>query len=466
MLLASIGLVSIALAPANGLAEDAELLRRALRELHPGRNRYRTEAEEVRAFGRLRLELESASGAPGVHAAFAKYLAGIQCGHTFLNPYNQSDEVRRELYEASDKLPFGFRWIGKEMVVTAASRGSGLQRGDRIRSLQDQTASALHDRLLPYFRADGGRDATRRHLMSIDDRTFCEVDPILPVIAPPRNGQYDLRVSGTGGTRSVRVRATSPRVRSAALGWTVEEDYDAAWTFRMEDGLGILRLPHFVTWRMKSDWKGFIRSAFDRVRAQPGSRLLIDLRGCEGGTTEPVLEIAQNTLMKPTTVRTFETRAAFRSVPEDLRPRLQTWDWNSLDFGARAVSRPEGGFTLPAETAGTFGPFEGAYAGPVTLAIDAANSSGGFLAAWLLKETGRFRLIGEETGGSRRGINAGQILFLELPHSKLKVDIPVFASFPLDPQPEQGVRPDIIVSVTAEDVRLNRDPVLAALRKQ
>lgn len=69
-------------------------------------------------------------------------------------------------------------------------------------------------------------------------------------------------------------------------------------------------------------------------------------------------------------------------------------------------------------------------------------------------------LIGEETGGSRRGLNAGQMFFLKLPKSQFVVDVPIYASYPLDKQPDRGVVPDVKVSVTQADIASGRDPVL------
>jgi uncharacterized protein (TIGR00369 family) len=41
----------------------------------------------------------------------------VQCGHTYLNFYNQSEAVKAALFQAP-RVPFYFRWLGKRMIVT------------------------------------------------------------------------------------------------------------------------------------------------------------------------------------------------------------------------------------------------------------------------------------------------------------------------------------------------------------
>ncbi len=93
---------------------------------------------------------------------------------------------------------------------------------------------------------------------------------------------------------------------------------------------------------------------------------------------------------------------------------------------------------------------------------DASNSSATFGFAQAVQESGAATLIGQPTGGNRRGINGGAFFFLRLPASGLEVDLPLIASFPSTPQPDAAILPDIAVPTTAEDIRLARDPQMAA----
>lgn len=457
--LAAIAMAAMATSQGASLQSDALLLRRALTDLHPGLTRYRTATQEQRDFDRLLSRLAASPTTPQAHAAFAEYLAGIRCGHTFLNPLNQPPEVKAALYDGPDKLPFLYRWVGEEMIVTQAPLGSALRPGDAIESISGVPARTIHDGLLRMARADGGRDETRRYLMSLNGAELEEADAWLPLLAPPQSGQFAVKYERGGESKTATVRAVTRQDRTQQLGLPASYDYDAAWTFEMkENGIGVLKLPHFVTWRMKPTWASTIRNAFRQVKERKGV-MFIDLRGCQGGSTDPLLVIAQQILNRPFSPSPTETRTAFRTVPDDLRTLLETWDSSVFDLSAKVKEDGRPGFAMPASPSPTYGPFSGAFEGQVFVATDAANSSGGFLAAQLLKETGRVTLIGQETGGNLRGLNAGQVFFLKLPHSGFRVDVPIYATFPVTPQPDRGVEPDVLVPLTRESVSQPEDPV-------
>ncbi len=94
--------------------------------------------------------------------------------------------------------------------------------------------------------------------------------------------------------------------------------------------------------------------------------------------------------------------------------------------------------------------------------VDAMNSSATFSFARLVKDAGLGTLIGEPTGGNRRGTNGGAFLFLRLPATGIEVDIPLIGSFPTTPQPDAGIVPDVVVRPTPADIAAGTDRVMAA----
>lgn len=463
--LCALALASTSPPTSAGLIEDAQVLRRALVQLHPGFTRYRSARQEQAQFDELVRNLSASPDTPKAYAAFSKYLAGIRCGHTFLNPYNQVDGVLEQVYGRPDKLPFLAEWVDRSLIVTRVPAGSPLRVGDAVLKIADSEIGRVYRELLARTRADGGRDNTRRRTMSLNDAEYNEADALLPTLLPYSAGEVSLLVERDGKRMPARVATVSLAERNQRLGLG-PVSYDN-WSFEMRpNGLGVLRIPHFITWKMKSNWRTLLVDSIGKLRDQPGSALLIDLRGCEGGSTDPLPVLASQLLSAPLRLRTLETRTAFEKVPDDLRPRVNTWDDSVFDLSKRVQPRAGGGYTVKPGLPQTYRPQPGAFRGPVYVAIDAANSSGGFLAAWLFKETGRVTLIGEETGGSRRGINAGQMFFLRLPNSEFRVDVPIYATFPLDKQPERGIVPDIRVPRTRASILLGTDPVVREVERR
>jgi hypothetical protein len=98
--------------------------------------------------------------------------------------------------------------------------------------------------------------------------------------------------------------------------------------------------------------------------------------------------------------------------------------------------------------------------------ISPQNSSATFQFANLVRATGLGRLIGEPTGGNRRGINGGAFFFARLPESGLEFDLPLIGFYPATPEPDAGLLPDLTVANSAADIAAGFDRVLDTARRQ
>ena len=97
--------------------------------------------------------------------------------------------------------------------------------------------------------------------------------------------------------------------------------------------------------------------------------------------------------------------------------------------------------------------------------VSADNSSATFQFALSVRELGLGRLVGQPTGGNRRGINGGAYYFVRLPNSRIEVDLPIIGYYSPTPQPDAGLEPDIAVKVTPADIAARRDAELVAVRR-
>ena len=99
---------------------------------------------------------------------------------------------------------------------------------------------------------------------------------------------------------------------------------------------------------------------------------------------------------------------------------------------------------------------------PVAVLVGQVNSSATFQFAQNIRSIGNAKLYGQPTGGNRRGINGGCYFFVRLPASGLEFDLPLVGYFPVRPQPDAGVLPDVLIVPTAADIAAGRDPVVAS----
>jgi hypothetical protein len=150
----------VARAAQADIASDIAILKHAYTAMHPGLQRYLTPSEVEAGFATLQSVWSAKPSRADAYLALSRFLSSIKCGHSYANFYNQSEEVVAELFAGRSRLPFHFRWLGGEMVVTA-NGSDALPRGTVIRAIDGEPVSSVLASLLPYTRADGTNDAKR-----------------------------------------------------------------------------------------------------------------------------------------------------------------------------------------------------------------------------------------------------------------------------------------------------------------
>lgn len=450
--------------PPEALKTDYQIVEDAYRTLHPALTRYRSAEEIDEAFAQLEEDFGRDLGPRGAFLALSRFTAAIQCGHTYANFFNQSEDVQKVLFEGRDKLPLTFALLGRRMVVTHSATGDGLKAGDRIRAINGVPVGDILDALLAHTKGDGARDDARLYDLQVTGSGRYEpFDIYFPLLFPPIDDFYALELAN-GDTVDVRaVTAETRAFRLKALGVDIDASPDDKWAFRfLEDGTAYLKAGSFVTWKMSLDWRAFMDDAFQEMRAAGTRALILDMRGNSGGDNAVLMALLSHIASVPFTAPVQEERLAFDVVPERLRPHLGTWDPSFYDWRDKVTPRDGGGFVLAGEQGVAAGvPINpDAFSGKVVMLVDRAASSAVFTMARMLKESGRATLVGEETGGNQRGITGGAILFLTLPGTGLEVDIPLIGYYPTGDQPDAGIEPDIDASRTLSDIRTGSDSML------
>ncbi|MFY2764812.1 S41 family peptidase [Arenimonas sp. MALMAid1274] len=455
-----------------GLVADVDLLERAWTQLHPGLHRYSTPEQMQARFEATRRELKGGATLAQAYLAFSRLAATVRCGHTYANFYNQSKPVQAALFEQGGHLPFHFLWRDGRMVVTANGSGdASLIPGTVITRVNGIDTSDLLAALLTVARADGGNDAKRIAQMQVqgDDRIEA-FDVFLPLLFPGMAQGYELRVQRPGETSpgDVHVDGLDPAGRRAMAAPVAEDPAAPAWTLDLADPqLAVLRMPGWALYDSQWDWKAFLARSFETLVRDEVPALVIDLRGNEGGLS--VGDVLLSRLASGTvTMPRVRHEVRYRKVPDDLLPHLDTWDDSFRDWGDQAVPSRPGFYTLTrwhaADGSESIAPVAPRYAGKVFVIIGPTNSSATFEFARQVRASGLATLVGQPTGGNRRGINGGAFFFLRLPNSGLELDVPLVGQFPVADEPDAGVEPDVRVAPTDDDIAAGRDAEMAAIR--
>lgn len=446
------------------IAGDIAILRQGYEQLHPGLYRYATQADMSVRFDALSRAWSRDQTRREAYLSLSRFLAGVRCGHTYANFYNQRRAVAGDLFDAQPLLPLHFCWIDGRMVVQRNFTGDAhLAPGAVISAIDGVSTPRILAALLPYTRADGGNDAKRVALLEPRGFDRYESFDLYYALHYQPGASFRLRVRAPGARRmqNVEVAATDLATRRSHMGAGLADDAPA-WTLSYPQAdTALLTMPDWALYDSGWDWRGFLDAAFEEMAARGVTKLVVDLRGNEGGL-DCGEEIVARLIDAPLWAEGYERRVRFRTTPEALNPYLDTWDDSFRSLGAEAEDIGGGFYRLANDGAAAIAPKGPRFRGRVSVLIDAQNSSATFQFAQMIRANGLGRLIGGPTGGNRRGINGGAFFFLRLPASGLEADLPLIGEFPRTPQPDAGLLPDVAIVPSASDFAAGRDPALAA----
>ena len=456
----------------GALLADADVLQRTYETLHPGLYRYNTPQQMDANFAALRSELSRAADLQRAFLAFARFTATLQCGHSYPNFYNQPDAIANALFQRQDRVPFYFRWIDHSMVVTRNVSGDRrLAPGTTILSINGMSSEHILAALLPLARADGANDAKRVDQMGVQGNDRYEAfDLYFPMLFPQSTTTMALRVREIDGSEAgFSVTALTYEQRIAPIAAKLAAAHGGTqplWSFRfLAPKVAELVMPTWDVYETKWDWQAFLNRAFAEIDAKRPAKLIIDLRGNEGGSDVGRALLA-HMIDRPLQLDARIRLVRYRAVPPDISPYLTTWDPSFKDWGPTATPYDARFFRLASSASDDGGaaiaPIAPRLRSAVFVLVDASNSSATFNFEEAAQQAHLAKLVGSPTGGNQRGINGGAFFFVHLPNSHIEIDLPLIGTFAAQPRPNAGLTPDIPVSAGPKDLARGSDPVFAA----
>lgn len=459
------------------LRADLQVLRNALVTVHPGLYRYQSPAQIEAEFAGLERRFSKGATQAEVFLALSRLTAKIRCGHTFPSFWNQPDETQANLFMAKDKLPVAFRWISGKMIVTRNdSKTEELRPGTMITKINDVPSEVVLKTLLQYVKADGRNDAKRIAELQLQGPKEWEAFDIYYSLAYRPTDKFKLEITQLDGSKqSVSVDAIDQvaRRKIRAEQTLKVDNNEELWQFSwVRPDTAVLTMPTWALYNSKWNWQEYLRLMFVELQAKGASTLILDVRGNAGGN-ECGDEIMRYLVADRQSVPANQTFVKYQQIPKDLAAYLNTWDpsyfnWSRVSKPLQAVKMLNtNAYQIRSEVrTATIFPATPRFSGKVFVLVDAENSSATFQFAQQVRNFKVGTLVGQPTGGNRRGINGGAIFFTTLPNSRIEIDIPIIAYVPTTNQPDEGLVPDVVIRDTREDIAQGRDSVMDWVLKQ
>ena len=451
---------------------DADILVQTLKALHPALDKYNTPALVEANFKRFEVRAYAARSASEMYLAATELAASVRCGHTWTNVLNQQGAVRQQLLEAPDKLPVTLSLVEGRWLVLA-SAAPAVAAGDEIVAIDGHTAAQAVTRMLPYLRADGASDGKRLRQLSHDRPGFSMMDIVWPLLAPPADGAYRMEIRRPGqSVQRVEIKALTLAQRAAALEAQGIKPVGEAWNLRIDGKRAVMTLPTFSVHRSGLDWKKFFADSFAELKRRQVAHLIIDIRANEGGDGAIGLGLLSYLARQPLTYTSDQSVTSYERVPYKLARFLDTWDFGFFDRTGmvdKIADGPQAGrykFRPNASKVHEIIPQLDRFDGKTWLLVGPENSSATFALAKLVKQTGAATLVGQQTGGNERGLNGGQLAWVNLPHSGVGFDVPLLASSYQADTPDASVTPNILVQPRYTLRAAGRDLDMEAVAKE
>lgn len=462
---------------AADLQEDALLLKKVLLDVHPGIYRYNTEEEFDAHFQSFYDKLDRDMPEAEFMKHLAQFTETIRCGHTYVNPWNMRSEIRERLFGGTIYFPFGFEIHSRKMLVTRnASTNPDIKQGAEILSINGVAASTILDSLYTVAKIDGNNLQAKNHVLNLTefgerDHTF--FDFYFPLFFPLQEEVFEVQVRNFDSDIIIEHRqpALSRKERFDIITQRYGKPASGkdSWSLEMQDDLAILKLGTFATWNFENfNASQFFDSTFSIIDQSGVKNLIIDIRGNEGGLSEPrdtllsyisTSEIPCNQFAKQLIVTT-KADSSYRSF-------VDTWEKVLFEgipeafyepYNERYVELLEGG-CAPIK------PNPKAFNGEVFILGNESNVSATFTLLNIVQKEQLGIYVGNPSGGNRQGINGGSYFFLYLPNSQFEVDVPLKFSSYGEKEQDGPLLPDEQIVITQEDIATENDAYLIRVKR-
>jgi hypothetical protein len=449
--------------PAKELKEDFTYFRMILESVHPGFYQYQSKTSVDHQFDSVYNLLRSSNNTLSFYNHLVPLVNNIHCGHTSLFlPATLSDSIRK----LNGFFPVPLSVIDNRLIVNSTSYDIPL--GAEIVSIDKEQTEKLLPKLWKYEPVDGFNT-----LYQQEEGVWDFAMNYFLLRGPKPSFTIRYKESGDDALRQTTVEADTyadaldHNFSNRFYYFAEDVNYDMDMVDSINTAIMTVYTFGYDSYSTDRAFTRFVKNSFRLLQRSPEIKnLVIDLRNNTGGNFHDMFYLYGYLTRRQEWKEFKSAYTVFNRIP--FTPYLARGE-NDVE-GIQASLDSSFDHRRQGRSVRQYADNETKYAaantfkGNVYIITNTNVQSAASYFAALLQDEGRAAIIGSETGGSGTNTNSFHVLTYELPHSKIRLNVPVVhAEFSLQKSRAggRGVMPDYPVPLTLADIENNNDPQLS-----
>ncbi|MCK8522220.1 S41 family peptidase [Aquimarina sp. D1M17] len=387
------------------ISEDFDILLTTLKSNHPGLYDYQNQSDFERKTKLLRTEIESAKNVLDEYRILSKLIAMVGDAHTYvMNPYYQNILQEELLFP----------------IVPRIDNNQIRINGQNLRSINGYSSKELLTRLQSFSNSDGNTIPYKNAFIEMEFplKYFTFVDTASTFDVTFENGK-----SKTVRGKSYFNKGLRPKIQSESL--IINENTAIIKIPSWEDESASSFNSDLQEMIEKSKLAKFLSNSMEKIINAEVDKLTIDLRGNKGGKSGPAAVLLSYLIDKRFKYYT-EIRVASDSFPTKQyisnKELVQFYESNDAK---KLINKINGNYYFIDDLLPSIQPSLKQYLGAIEILVDKYTLSVSTDVVAILKKNRKVKVTGNEIGGSLDHYCAGNYLNLQLPNSKIEVNIPL-----------------------------------------
>ena len=440
--------------PPQQLKEDASVLRDVLMRMHPAIGFYKSRGYYENLLNGFISSLNDSLTEKEFRIKTKLILDELHCGHTeVLYSTGFYKEVNKQTWNYS---PYVFLPVKEKAYMIAnlnKKQDSSLRKGTEITRINGITVDSMLRYSRRFVSADGFNQTAKQHYVQLGFNNY-----FVGLFGRPDTFEVEYKEGKV--YKSLKYPAFQPKsmpplpLRSTKDDSLFKRYKSAKVAYRYVDPQKSTMLLKLEKFSHKGDARAY-RKIFKKLKRNKSSNLIIDLRANGGGSLANsyrllsyLLDTASNQTLR-TSIKNYPYKKYTRG---NIAFKMTRLAYRLVGVKKTRNDTDDFVYTIKPRK-------KNHYDKQIYVLINGGSFSASCLVAAYLKASDKAIFIGEETGGTIEGCNAGVTPFYKLPHTHIRVRVPAFRIVH-DVCPQKtghGILPDYKIEYSLSDILSKRD---------